>query len=125
MGGSKLIASIMHELSIANSLLDAIRTEAAGRPGARFVKIGVRVGELSGVSPDSLSFCFDSLVRGTDLDPLVLEIESCPRRQRCFECNRIFKVADYELACPDCGAQGTQFVSGDELEMVYLEVEEA
>jgi len=116
---------LMHELSIANSLLDAVRAEAAGRPGARFVKIGVRVGELSGVSPDSLGFCFESLVRGTDLEPLALDIESCPRRQRCPECDRVFRVVDYNLACPDCGAKETKFLSGDELEMVYLELEEA
>lgn len=115
----------MHELSIANSILEAARAEAARRPGARLVKVGVRVGELSGVEPDALSFSFEALVRGSDLEPLALEIETCPRRQRCSLCGRIFRVVDFDLCCPDCGAFESRCISGDELEMVYLEIEEA
>jgi hydrogenase nickel incorporation protein HypA/HybF len=114
----------VHELSIANSILDAAREEAARRPGVRLVKVGVRLGELSGVEPDALSFSFEALVRGSDLDPLALEIETCPRRQRCLLCGRIFRVVDFNLFCPDCGALESRCISGGELEMVYLEIEE-
>jgi hydrogenase nickel incorporation protein HypA/HybF len=115
----------MHELSIANAILEAARVEAARRPGARLVKVGARVGELSGVEPDALSFSFEALVRGSDLEPLALEIEICLRRQQCSACGRIFRVVDFDLRCPDCGAQESRCISGDELEMIYLEIEEA
>lgn len=114
----------MHELSIANSILDTVRSEAARRPGARLTKVGVRVGELAGLDPDSLSFCFDALVTGSDLAPLWLDIETRPRRQLCLQCGRAFRVVDYVVSCPDCGAEETRCVGGDELEVVYLEVEE-
>ena len=115
----------MHELSIANSILDAVRAEAARRPGARFLNVGVRVGELSGVEPDALSFSFDALVKNSDLQPLALEIERRPRCQRCPACGRVFRVHDYDITCPDCGEERTCCVSGDELEMTYLELEDA
>jgi hydrogenase nickel incorporation protein HypA/HybF len=115
----------MHELSIANSILDAVRAEAGRRPGTRFLKVGLRVGELAGVEPDALTFCFESLVRGTELDRLALEIETRPRRQRCPRCNHAFQVEDYDISCPDCGASDTECVGGDELEMTYLEIEES
>ena len=114
----------MHELSIANSILDAVRAEAARRPGARLLKVGVRVGELSGVEPDALSFSFEALVQGSNLDPLQLEIETCPRHQRCPECGRSFRVHDYDITCPDCGEERTRCVSGDELDLAYIEIEE-
>jgi len=114
----------MHELSIANAILDSVRAEGARRPGARFLKVGVRVGELSGVAPDALSFCFEALVTGSDLAPLALDIETRPRRQRCPECDRSFRVVDFDVTCPDCGAAETRCVGGDELEMVYLEMED-
>ena len=114
----------MHELSIANSILETVRAEAQQRPGVRIVKVGVRVGELSGVVPEALSFGFEALVRGTDLEPLTLEIEFCPRRHRCARCGQIFSVPDYTVACPDCGEAGTEFVSGDELHISFLEIEE-
>lgn len=114
----------MHELSIANSVLETVRVELAQRPGARLQKVGLRVGELSGVNPDALSFGFEVLVKGTEFEPVILEIERSPRRQRCPECKNEFNVEDYELACPNCGATGTECVGGQELEFTYLELEE-
>ncbi len=114
----------MHELSIASAVLDAVRAETLRHPRAHIRRVGLRVGELSGVDGDALSFCFESLVHDTDLASLTLEIESCPRRQRCPKCGGTFVVLDYEVACPDCGALQTDCIGGDELELAYLEVEE-
>ena len=65
----------MHELGIANSILDTVRAEVRARSLARPVKVAIKVGALAGVDGGSLSFCFEALVKGTDLDPLALEIE--------------------------------------------------
>jgi hydrogenase nickel incorporation protein HypA/HybF len=110
-------------LSIANSILDAVKAEAERRPGTRILKVCVRVGELAGVDPDALSFCFESIVEGTALAPLCLEIDHRPHRNRCPQCANVFQVVDYEVACPACGRNDTNMISGDELELAYLEVE--
>jgi hydrogenase nickel incorporation protein HypA/HybF len=65
----------MHEVCIAQGILDAVRTETAARQPARAIKVGVRIGEMAGVDPDSLAFCFEVLVKGSDLEPLELAIE--------------------------------------------------
>lgn len=65
----------MHEVGIAEGILTAVRTEAAAHKPARPTKVGVRIGEMAGVDPDSLTFCFDVLVKGSDLEPLELAIE--------------------------------------------------
>ena len=114
----------MHELGIASAILDAVRKEMASRPGSHANKVGVRVGALSGVVPDALSFGFEALVRGTDLEPLALDIESMPRRQRCPDCDVVFVVKDESAACPRCARGDTVMVGGDELDVMYLEVEE-
>ncbi len=114
----------MHELGIANAVLTAVRAEAKRHPGARPCKVGVRVGELAAVDAEALRFSFESLLRGTDLEPLALEIERCPRRHRCPRCTRTFTVVDYDVACPQCGSSETDCMGGDELELAYLEVEE-
>jgi Zn finger protein HypA/HybF involved in hydrogenase expression len=46
---------------------------------------------------------------------LTLEIETRPRRQLCPECGRTFRVVDYSIVCPDCGAAETKCIGGDEL----------
>ncbi len=69
----------MHEMGIAASVIDAVKAELARHPGSRATKVGLRLGEFAGVDRDSLTFCFDALIRGTGLDPLALDIEFHPR----------------------------------------------
>jgi len=114
----------MHELSIANSILEAACAEAQARAGMRLTKISVRIGELAGVDPDALSFSFEALVKETDLEKCALEIEFMPRRHECGSCGQRFVVADFETRCPKCGTAETTFISGNELEFAHLEMEE-
>ena len=65
----------MHEIGIANSILDAVRNEANLHAPARARKVGVKIGEMAGIDPNSLAFCFEVLVKGSDLEPLELEIQ--------------------------------------------------
>ena len=112
----------MHELSIAQSLVESIRAEAVAHHATHVTRVGVRVGELSGVQADALKFSFDVIVKGTDLERAELDIERVPVRQRCERCARDFPVVDYLLLCPECG-EATRTVAGDELQMTYLELE--
>lgn len=113
----------MHELAIANSILEAVRTELTRHPGRYATRVGVRIGELTAVDQESLRFCLEAIILGTDFDCLKLEIELVPRRQTCRACRCVFAVRDYELSCPQCASLQTEFSSGDELELAYLEVE--
>ena len=65
----------VHELSIAMSVLDAVRTEVAMRPGTRATAVGLRIGALAGVDAESLRFGFECLVKDSDLEPLRLEVD--------------------------------------------------
>jgi len=114
----------MHEMGIANSILEAVQAEAARYPGAGASKVAVRIGELAAVDPDALRFCFEALTRQTEFESLTLEIEFCPRRQRCPTCNAEFDAKDYEFRCLQCGDEHTECIGGDELELAYLELEE-
>ena len=51
------------------------------RPGARAMVVGLRIGELAGVDPESLRFGFDALVKDSDLDPLELRVEYLVERE--------------------------------------------
>jgi hydrogenase nickel incorporation protein HypA/HybF len=113
----------MHEMSIAGSMLEAVRAESA-RHHAHVSAVGVRIGELSGVDAASLRFCFDALVQDTDMAPLSLEIEHLPWRHRCRHCAQQFAVEDYRTECPQCGSPDTEIAGGKELEFAYMEIAE-
>jgi hydrogenase nickel incorporation protein HypA/HybF len=115
----------MHELGIAASILESVEKEAARHPGAHISKVGVKIGELSGVDRDALQFGFEVLVKDTTFEPLALELEVIPRMQRCSKCAYDFRMQDFDPRCPLCGEFTTECISGEELDIAYMEVEEA
>ena len=84
-GNDFLNASPMHELGIAASILESVEKEAARHPGAHISKVGVKIGELSGVDRDALQFGFEVLVKDTDCEPLALELEVHSAHAALFE----------------------------------------
>ena len=113
----------MHEMGIATSVLDAAQKEAQRHPRSKLLKIGLRIGEWSGVDPDSLRSCFEALVLGSE-NPPVLDIEFRPRRNRRPTCGTVFALKDFEIQCPECRAEVTEPFSGNELEVAFIELEE-
>jgi hydrogenase nickel incorporation protein HypA/HybF len=115
----------MHELGIATAVLDAVREETTRHPGMRAREVCLRIGSLAGVDPESLRFGFEALVQGSDLDPLALRIEERARRHTCMQCGVEFEVVNYDSLCPSCGSGQTVCTSGEELDIAYLEMEDA
>ena len=114
----------MHELGIAASILESVDKEAERHPGGHISKVGVKIGELCGVDGDALQFGFEVLVKDSGREPLMLELEFIPRMQRCPQCAYEFRMADFDPRCPLCGDFGTQCISGEELDIAYMEVDE-
>lgn len=115
----------MHEVGIAQSILEAGQKESALHAGAKLMRIGVRIGALSGVDEDALRFAFSAITQGTELDAVGFEIHSCPRRNCCMECGCEFESGVYSDPCPQCMSERTLLIGGEELDLAYVEVEEA
>ena len=114
----------MHELGIANAVLETARTELRNHGDAHPQRLGLRVGDWSGVDPEALRFCLNVLMQDTEFACTELEIERCPRRNRCPECRIDFPVIDYDVHCPSCGATNTEVSGGTELALAFIELEE-
>jgi hydrogenase nickel incorporation protein HypA/HybF len=114
----------MHEIGIANSILERVASDLSNHPAARPRRVGVRVGELAGIDPDALRFAFDALTLETRFAGMELVVEYCSARCRCRDCSREFEVRNFEPLCPACGSIHAQCIGGDQLEFAYLEVED-
>ena len=94
------------------------------RPGAASAAPGCASASFPGCEPDSLRFCLEALVSGTDLEPLAFDFELLPGRAVPAAAAQTFRVVEYQPACPACGSHDTEAAGGDEMELSYLELEE-
>jgi hydrogenase nickel incorporation protein HypA/HybF len=113
----------MHEMSIAQSLIDIIRQEMT-KHNARVVKsVRLNIGQLTAIVPDSLSFCFDVITAGTELEGAKLMMDIIPLRGKCNECGNTFLIQNYAFECPSCSSTSIQTISGQDLSIVEMEVD--
>lgn len=110
----------MHELSIAEALVDVVERHAEGRPVTR---VDVRVGYLRQVVPDALSFAFALLTSGTALQDAELHIAHVPAGGRCRACGSETELDRLPLACAHCESLDVEVLTGEELCVEALEVE--
>lgn len=108
----------MHELAIAESVVEAVLERTADR---RVTTVRLQVGRLSGVVPDALTFCFELAASGTALEGTALQIEQRTGRAHCRGCDRDFDVEDLILLC-DCGSADVEVLAGRELNVMSVEV---
>jgi hydrogenase nickel incorporation protein HypA/HybF len=114
----------MHEMSIAENLLEIIQRHAPSNGAARVKAIRLRIGQMAGVVPESLRFCFEVASEGTPAQGAELQIEHVPIVSRCKDCRSDFEIEQYVFICPSCDGLNVELISGSELDVVELELEE-
>lgn len=111
----------MHELSISAAVVDTVVRHAAGR---RVLAVHVRLGRLRQVVPDSLAFFFELVSRDTVCAGAELTHEVVPARLRCDACAVEWEIDVPAFRCTRCGGADVAVLSGEELEVESIEVEE-
>lgn len=112
----------MHELSIAQSIIDIVNRYAAQRCVEKVVRVGVRIGGFSCIEESSLIFCFDAVKKGSVASEAILEIEKEPARGECMGCGEVFELKGLILKCPVCGGRDVKVDAGEYIEVVYMEI---
>ncbi|MUG98574.1 hydrogenase maturation nickel metallochaperone HypA [Scytonema sp. UIC 10036] len=112
----------MHEVEMMQNILN-IAVNRAEEEGAQHIRlVHMRVGEVSGIVPDSLQLAFDVAKAGTMAENSRLEIEYLPVRCYCPNCNLEFQPLDQLYQCPQCHQPYCEVRQGKECELAFLEV---
>jgi hydrogenase nickel incorporation protein HypA/HybF len=108
----------MHELALMESLVDEL-TERFENQSICLVRLDV--GELSGVDPEALEFCFGVCTRDTALAGASLDIVRTTARARCHDCGRDEPIRSLASPCA-CGSFDREVYAGDALLLKEVEV---
>jgi hydrogenase nickel incorporation protein HypA/HybF len=112
----------MHELAIAESVVQIAVDHARGRPVA---KVALRVGYLRQVVPSALEFAFELVAKGTDVEGAELGMEEVAAAVSCRVCGAETERSEFPLVCGSCGGFDVEVLRGEELQVESLELEEA
>ena len=122
----------MHEVAIAEAILDAVEKAAEGRP---VTVVRVKIGRLRQVVPDSLAFYFDLAAElRSNCEGAQLEWAIEDASLRCRVCGGEWDPAPppaeensdliVRFSCPRCDAGDYKVVSGDDVVVESIDVEE-
>jgi hydrogenase nickel incorporation protein HypA/HybF len=109
----------MHELSIADSLLEIVSRHAQGR---RVERVELKIGHLRQVVPSALEFAFELLAAGTCIEGAELVVQQIPPAGRCRACGAESTMRDLPLRCSSCGGLDLELLAGEELMVDALEL---
>ncbi len=90
--------------------------------GRKVTGVFIEIGDLSGVLPDAVQFCFEACTHGTLLEGATLTITRIQGKGRCA-CGVESPIFSYFDPCISCGGFGLTVIAGEELRVRELEVE--
>ncbi len=113
----------MHELSIAQGIMQIVEAERAKHGFDKVSVIHLRSGALSGIDEQALQFAFEVVREGTCAAEAIIDLEVQQRVLSCRECGAAIDADSGPKACPECGSIDLSLEAGMELDIVSLEVD--
>ena len=111
----------MHELSIAQAIVEQVRLHAP--IGVHVHHVCVRAGPMRGIEPNALQWAWQAATQNTALEQTELQLDELPWNLECPDCGNTFCSDDLYAPC-QCGCDVTFPVGGDELTLMSLEIDQ-
>ena len=114
----------MHELYLAESVLNIVQDYAARQQFKKVNSILLSFGRLSCIEPKSLQFAFAVQAKETPAQNALLQFKILPSVIHCFSCDRDLELEKYEGTCPICKSEEVLLVGGtEELQILEMDVD--
>ncbi len=113
----------MHELSIAQRIVEIALGAASANGGGRISALRICLGALSCVEPETLRFAIDVAARDTLAEGCGVEFVRVACRLGCRECGGEAERDPLD-PCPCCGAPGGDLLAGRELSLDSIEIDD-
>ncbi len=116
----------MHEMSIAESILNIVEQELEKHNCTKLILVRVHYGALAQIVAHSLQFCFEAIIKDGPYAGARLELEEIPLLLRCGACAKDFNPQEGEVFSPCSYCQmsvGHEVLKGRELYVQNIEAE--
>ena len=114
----------MHELGIAQNIIDIVSDQTKNFPDKKIKNVFVKIGKLTNVLNDSLLFGYDALIQCTPLAGSKLNIETVPAKIGCEICGNESVINDLAFSCVKCQSTSVKLIAGMELTVSEIEIED-
>lgn len=105
----------MHEMSIAEAILEQVLAVAKDNNFATVTHVRLRVGELRLLVPEALAAGWQALCQDTIANAALLEIAEVPACARCRKCSHEYHPEWPVFLCPACNQASVDILAGEEL----------
>ncbi|MCK5071958.1 MAG: hydrogenase maturation nickel metallochaperone HypA [Bacteriovoracaceae bacterium] len=113
----------MHELSIAETIIDNVTNLAKSDGAVRVKNITLVIGPLSGIVRDTMEFCWPVAIKKTFLEGCHLIVEEVPLILHCKSCTQETTPDTIIMTCKACGSSDVEIIKGRELTLKNMEIE--
>jgi hydrogenase nickel incorporation protein HypA/HybF len=115
----------MHELSLAQSLVERVEAEAAKAALLKVTRVEASLGSLLGVEKDLFEEAFAISARGARCEGARLELRAEGAEARCRACGERYEPEWQDFQCPACGLAEPEILKGRDLFLYALSGEQA
>ena len=105
----------MHELSIAQSIVQLSEQQAREHHSSQIEEVELETGCLAGVELQTLEFAMESAVKGTLLEKAKIIRRYVDGEGQCCDCETVFPIGNLFSPCPNCGSYLINITNGREL----------
>lgn len=114
----------MHNLAMAQDILQAALAEVEKSNVPHIKAITIRMEDEHFAEPDALQFCLEAVTKGTIAEGALIKIDLVERTAECPQCALVFPFDHHFPICPCCGNRNLKMPTAEEPVQVVLELEE-
>ncbi|BDZ67989.1 hydrogenase maturation nickel metallochaperone HypA [Methanobacterium ferruginis] len=122
----------MHELSMAEAIVETVLDVAKKNDAQEIVEVTIEVGKLTMLNPEQVRFLLGVLAEDTLLEDAEIIIEEVPVEIKCRNCEFTGLAntdgSDHYLAivlCPKCDERNVEILKGRECNVKTIKIEKS
>ena len=113
----------MHELSLANQIVEIVLETARQQGFSRILSVQVKVGKLMAVETDNLLFGLDVIKKScSETQATVFQVIEEPVQLSCKDCGETTTLDGWVFACKWCDSRSVDVIAGESMEVIEMEV---